>query len=128
MGLFKKLMKWMVEHYAKESGGISWKWQAMDSKNSPAPLGGEKTGKNPTDRGKRGAKMNLLVDQSGAPLSVVLTGANRHDKVSAVELIVSMSVKRPAHKEQHLCADKAYDASDVREFASSEEATRPTSR
>ena len=63
--------------------------------------------------------MNLLVDQSGAPLSVVLTGANRHDKVSAVELIVSMSVKRPAHKEQHLCADKAYDASDVREFASS---------
>jgi transposase len=25
MGLFEKLMKWMVEHYAKESGGISWK-------------------------------------------------------------------------------------------------------
>ena len=64
--------------------------------------------------------MNLMVDGRGAPISVVLTGANRHDKVSAVELIVSMSVKRPAHKEQHLCADKAYDASDVREFASSE--------
>jgi putative transposase len=119
MGIFEKLMKWMAEHYARESGGISWKWQAMDSKNSPAPLGGQKTGKNPTDRGKRGAKMNLLVDQRGAPLSVVLTGANRHDKVSAVDLIVSIAVKRPAHKEQHLCADKAYDASDVREFASS---------
>jgi transposase len=91
----------------------------MDSKNSPAPLGGQKTGKNPTDRGKRGAKINLLVDQSGAPLSVALTGANRHDKVAAIDLIVSMSVKRPAHKEQHLCADKAYDASDVREFAAS---------
>jgi putative transposase len=120
MGLFEKLMKRMVEYYAKESGGIGWKWQAMDSKNSPAPLGGEKTGKNPTDRGKRGAKINLLVDQSGAPLSVVLTGANRHDKISAVDLIVSMALKRPAHKEQHLCADKAYDASDVREFAASE--------
>jgi putative transposase len=120
MGLFEKLMKWMAEYYAKESGGISWKWQAMDSKNSPAPLGGEKTGNNPTDRGKLGAKMNLLVDQSGAPLSVVLTGANRHDKVSAIELIVSIMLKRPAQKEQHLCADKAYDASDVREFASSE--------
>jgi putative transposase len=119
MGIFEKLMKRMVEHYARESGGISWKWQAMDSKNSPAPLGGDKTGKNPTDRGKQGAKMNLLVDQSGAPLSVVLTGANRHDKISAVELIVSIALKRPAHKEQHLCADKAYDASDVREFASS---------
>ena len=119
MGIFEKLMKWMVEHYARESGGISWKWQAMDSKNSPTPLGGDKTGKNPTDRGKQGAKMNLLVDQRGAPLSVVLTGANRHDKISAVELIVSIALKRPAQKEQHLCADKAYDASDVREFASS---------
>jgi putative transposase len=121
MGIFEKLMKSMAEYYAKESGGISWKWQAMDSKNSPAPLGGEKTGKNPTDRGKRGAKMNLLVDQRGAPLSVVLTGANRHDKVGAIDLIVSIALKRPAHKEQHLCADKAYDASDVREFASSRE-------
>ncbi len=50
---------------------------------------------------------------------MVLTGANRHDKVAAIELIVSMSVKRPAHKEQHLCADKAYDATDVRKFAAS---------
>src|SRR3712207_8979522 len=42
-------------------------------------------------------------DQSGAPLSVVLSGANRHDKVSAVELIVSIAVKRPAHRrsEEH---------------------------
>jgi transposase len=31
-----------------------------------------------------------------------------------------MSVRCPAHKEQHLCADQAYDASDVREFAASE--------
>ena len=91
----------------------------MDSKHSAAPLGGEKTGKNPTDRGKLGAKMNLLVDGRGAPISVVLTGANRHDKVSAVDLIVSMIAKRPAHKEQHLCADKAYDSDDLREFATS---------
>ena len=120
MGLFEKLMKRMVEYYARERGGIGWRWQAMDSKNSPAPVGGAKTGKNPTDRGKRGAKINLLVEQSGAPLSVVLTGANRHDKVAAIDLIVSVALKRPAHKEQHLCADKAYDASDVREFAAFE--------
>jgi putative transposase len=108
MGIFEKLMKWMAEYYAKERGGIGWRWQAMDSKHSAAPLGGEKTGKSPTDRGKLGAKMNLLVDGRGAPISVVLTGANRHAKVSAVDLIVSMIPKRPAHKEQHLCADKAY--------------------
>jgi hypothetical protein len=60
-------------------------------------------GNNPTDRGKRGAKMNLLVDGRGAPISVVLTGANRHDKISGVDLIVSMIPKRPAHKEQSAC-------------------------
>lgn len=118
MGIFEKLSRRMVEYYARERGGIGWKWQAMDSKHAASPLGGEKTGKNPTDRGKLGAKINLMVDGRGAPVSVVLTGANRHDKVSAVELIVSFSVKRPVHKEQHLCADKAYDSEDVREFAS----------
>ena len=128
MGLFEKLLKWMTEYYAKERGGVGWRWQAMDSKNSPAPLGGEKTGKNPTDRGKRGAKMNLLVDGRGAPISVVLTGANRHDKISGVDLIVSMIPKRPAHKEQHLCADKAYDSEDLREFAASAGYTSLTSR
>lgn len=120
MGVFEKLMRRMAEYYARERGGIGWRWQAMDSKSSPAPLGGGKTGKNPTDRGKRGAKINLVVDERGAPLSVVLNGANRHDKVSAIELIASVAIKRPAHKEQHLCADKAYDAKDVREFLASE--------
>ena len=81
------------------------------------PFRTRKTGKNPTDRGKLGAKMNLMVDGRGAPGSVVLTGANRHDKVSAVELIVCVVPRRPAHKEQHLCADKAYDSEDLREFA-----------
>jgi putative transposase len=118
-GIFEKLCRRMVEYYARERGGIGWKWQVMDSKHSPAPLGGEKVGKNPTDRGKLGAKINLLVDERGAPLSVVLTGANRHDKVSAVGLIVSVAPKRPAHKQQHLCADKAYDSEDLREFAAS---------
>ena len=118
MGVFEKLSRRMVEYYASERGGIGWKWQAMDSKHAASPLGGERTGKNPTDRSKLGAKINLMIDERGAPISVVLTGANRHDKVSAVELIVSMSIKRPAHKEQHLCANKAYDSEDVREFAS----------
>lgn len=119
MGIFEKLARRMAEHYARKRGGVGWRWQAMDSKHSPAPLGGGQTGRNPTDRGKLGAKINLMVDGRGAPLSVVLTGANRHDKVSAIELIVSVRPKRPSHKEQHLCADKAYDATDVREFAAS---------
>ena len=41
MGIFEKLMKKMVEYYAKKSG-LQWKWQAIDSKSCAAPLGGEK--------------------------------------------------------------------------------------
>src|SRR5215211_6940815 len=34
-GIFEKLRRRkMVEYYARERGGIGWKWQAMDSKHS----------------------------------------------------------------------------------------------
>jgi transposase len=95
---------------------IKWRWQALDSKSCPAPLGGEGTGRNPTDRGKLGSKLHVLVDKRGAPLAVVVTAANRHDKTAAVKLIVSVIIERP-QTQQHLCADKAYDAVDIREFA-----------
>jgi putative transposase len=114
MGVFEKPMKKMVEHYAaKERDGVGWGRRAMGSKSSAAPLGGERTGKNPTDGGELGAKINLLVDERGAPISLVLTGANRRDKASAIAPIVAMPTERPAHKEQHLCAGKAYDATDT---------------
>jgi putative transposase len=113
-GIFAQIMRIMVKFYAKKRT-IKWKWQSIDSKSCPAPLGGEQTGKNPTDRGKRGSKIHLLVDQRGAPLAVVLTGANEHDKWSADDLIISVVVKRPKTK-QHFCADKGYDFADVHQF------------
>jgi putative transposase len=45
-----------------------------------APLSGAGTGSNPTDRGKRGTKRSFLTDGKGIPLSVVVEGANLHDK------------------------------------------------
>ena len=49
---------------------------------SSAPLALESVGPNPTDRGKNGTKRNILVDENGVPLSLVVTGANRHDSVA----------------------------------------------
>mgnify|MGYP005859942057 FL=1 len=112
--LFEKLFKKMVKYYARECK-IGWKWQSVDSMMSPAPLGGCETGKNPTDRGKSGSKVHLLVDERGAPLAIFITGANEHDKWSADDLIVHIVVKRP-HSEQHFCADKGYDYEDVHQF------------
>jgi len=113
-GLFEMLFKKMVKYYARERK-IGWKWQSIDSMMSPAPLGGSQTGKNPTDRGKLGSKVHLLVDERGAPLAIFITGANEHDKWSADDLIVHIVVKRP-NSEQHFCADKGYDYEDVHQF------------
>lgn len=113
-GLFELLFKKMVKYYARERK-IGWKWQSIDSMMSPAPLGGWNTGKNPTDRGKLGSKVHLLVDERGAPLAIYITGANEHDKWSADDLIIHIVAKRP-HSEQHFCADKGYDYEDVHQF------------
>ena len=113
-GLFAKLFEKMVKFYARECK-ISWKWQSIDSMMSPAPLGGSKTGKNPTDRGKSGSKVHLLVDERGAPLAIFVTGANEHDKWSADDLIIHIVAKRP-NSDQHLCADQGYDYEDVHQF------------
>jgi hypothetical protein len=45
-----------------------------------------------------------------------------------MDLIISVVLKRPAHKEQHVCAEKAYDSDDLREFVDSLRATSSTSR
>jgi putative transposase len=122
MGVFATMMREMVLYYQTERE-IGWEWQSMDSKACPAPLGGEETGKNPTDRGKRGSKIHLLVDEQGIPLSLHVTGANEHDKWSADDLIVSIVVERPDPRqgEQHLCADKGYDYEDVHQVVAQEQ-------
>jgi len=110
-------METMVRFYG-QCRQVKWKWQSVDSKSCPAPLGGPETGKCPTDRSKSGSKIHLLVDQRGAPLALHITGANEHDKWSADDLIVSIVVERPDPQKikQHFCADKGYDYNDVHEF------------
>ena len=117
-GIWEKVFQTLVRFYAREQH-IRWKWQSIDSKSCPAPLGGEETGKNPTDRAKSGSKIHILVDERGAPLAVHITGANQHDKWSADDLIFSIVVPRPS-SEQHLCADRGYDYPDVHEVVRDE--------
>ena len=53
----------------------------------------------------------MLVDGRGVPLSLVVTGANRHD-VSQLEAVLdAIVVKRPRppkRRSKHLCADAGY--------------------
>ena len=60
-GVFKRMWIDGLLEYDKKTG-IDWEWQAMDGVITKAPLGGKKTGPNPTDRAKSGTKRSLLVD------------------------------------------------------------------
>jgi putative transposase len=113
-GRFAAILRVLVRFYAR-TRRVQWRWQAIDSRSCAAPLGGEATGKNPTDRAKRGSKVHILVDQRGAPLAVQITGANRHDKCAVVSVVLAVVVPRPTST-QHFCADRAYDYADVHEF------------
>jgi putative transposase len=91
----------------------------MDGTMTKAPLGGEKTGKNPTDRGKIGTKRSLLTDGQGIPLGLVVCGANVHDKRLVKETIESIPMDRPEptkKRPQNMCQDKGYDYPDVRQL------------
>ena len=75
-------------------------------------LGGKKTGKNPTDRGKKGTKKSLVTDGDGGPLGVVIAGANVLERRLLAATIESIVVERPEptkDEPQHLSLDKAYD-------------------
>ena len=61
--------------------------------------------------GKKGTKRSLLVDGRGAPLSLIVAGANRHDvKLLGLTLdaIVIQRPKPTARRPQNLCVDKGY--------------------
>jgi putative transposase len=113
--VFEKIYRVLLERY-DDVLGIDWKWLSLDGCITKAPLGGEETGRSPVDRGKSGTKRSVLVDGRGVPLSVVVAGANRHDKSIALQTIDEMLALRPekrVYRLHHLCLDKGYDYADV---------------
>jgi len=64
------------------------------------------------DEGAVGSKKNLLVDAHGIPLSIVVTGANRHDSVVLEELlhqrVVPLDFDHYDRITQNLCLDAGY--------------------
>jgi transposase len=98
--------------------GIDWCWLSMDGCMTKAPLGGDKTGRNPTDRGKSGVKRSLLVEAKGVPVGLAVAGANRTDMKLVEATLESIPVERPeptAEEPQGMCMDKGYDYKAVRE-------------
>jgi putative transposase len=101
-----------------ELAGIAWDWLALDGAMGKAPLGGEKTGPNPTDRGKRGVKGSLLVDGRGTPLALAGAPINDHKLMRQTLETIAAARPQPAPEAPHnLCPDKGCDDAEPRALA-----------
>lgn len=89
---------------------------AVDCCITKAPCGGEKAGRSPVDRGKRGIKRSMAVDAEGIPLGAVAAPANRHDSPLLGRTLetIEASTELPEDATVHL--DRAYDSKVTREL------------
>ena len=117
-GVFEKIWQVALDEY-DDLIGIDWRWQSVDGAMTKAPLGGESTGKNPTDRGKQGTKRSLMTEADGIPVGLVVSGANVHD-IRLLQQTIEDCFDRfnvtKAEPQEHLCLDKGYDSEAIREL------------
>jgi len=99
----------------QDADQIDWSRAVVDSASIRALTGGEKAGKNPTDRRKKGSKHHTVTDAQGIPLAVILTGANRHDITQLMLLVDAIPpvrgiVGRPRKRPDKVQGDRGYDS------------------
>lgn len=87
----------------------------MDGAMTKAPLGGEATGPNPTDRAKKGVKRSLHTEGAGIPIGPAIGPANRNDHKPMRETLERWPLRPPRGTSQHMCLDKGYDYDEARE-------------
>lgn len=94
--------------------GLKLEKQALDCSYKKSPLGCEKSGKSPVDRGKLGSKISVLSEANGVVIGLAVGSANQHDSTLFVETLLSIPkvLQQPSYKEMHL--DAAYDSKEVR--------------
>jgi transposase len=90
LGLMERLRQICLEAYDRLIG-LELSEVAVDCCITKAPCGGEKAGRSPVDRGKRGVKRSMAVDARGIPLGAVSAPANRHDSPLLVPTIEATS-------------------------------------
>jgi transposase len=95
--------------------GLDLNEVAIDGSLHKAPYGGEGTGPNPTDRGKRGWKWSVASDMNGIPIGWVTDGANRHDVPLLVPTLDDIKAAGYFEDIDTLHLDRGYDSGAVRE-------------
>jgi transposase len=95
--------------------GLELSEVAVDCCITKAPRGGEKAGRSPVDRGKRGIKRSVAVDARGIPLAVVTAPANRHDSPLLAQTLDAARALGLLPEGASIRLDRGYDSQATRE-------------
>jgi hypothetical protein len=108
-GAMEALEELALEYYDRFIG-LELADVAVDGCITKAPCGGEKAGKSPVDRGKRGIKRSTMVDSNGIPLGVVSAPANRHDSPLLAPTLDAVEALRLPSESVSVHLDRGYES------------------
>ena len=115
-GVFDALATEAVEAYDRICG-LDLTETSVDGSQHKAPCGGPGTGRNPTDRAKRGWKWSLATDRNGIPVGWATEGANRHDSILFEPTLAAVDSRGLIADIETLHLDRGYDSSRIRNEA-----------
>lgn len=113
-GVWQELHRVLLEKL-HQADKLDWERALVDSSSVRATQGGPATGKNPTDRAKKGSKHHVLSDAHGLPLAQQITGANTPDIKQLEPLVEAVPTVRgnrgrPRRRPKKLQGDRGYDS------------------
>ena len=113
-GVMEELEGMALEAYDRAIG-LELSELAVDCCITKAPCGGEKAGRSPVDRGKRGIKRSVAVDARGIPLGIVSAPANRHDSPLLGETLDAARACGSLPEGAIIRLDRGYDSEATRQ-------------
>ncbi|MGO8872883.1 MAG: IS5 family transposase [Acidimicrobiales bacterium] len=108
-GAFQHLVEEAIKAFDKVIG-LDLSEVSVDGSLHKAPMGGEGTGPNPTDRGKTGWKWSIATDTNGVPIGWVTEGANRNDSILLAPTLDNVKERGLLADVETLWLDRGYDS------------------
>ena len=108
-GAFGRLVEEAIAGFDKVIG-LDLSDVSVDGSLHKAPMGGEGTGPNPTDRGKTGWKWSVATDTNGVPIGWVAEGANRNDSILLAPTLDDVAKRGLLGEIETLWLDRGYDS------------------
>lgn len=107
-GVFAALADEAIDGFDRIAG-LDLSEVGVDGSSHKAPCGGNGTGPNPCDRGKRGWKWSLAVDRNGVPIGWATAGANRHDCKLVAPTVDTIATRGLVDDIEAVHLDRGYD-------------------